>query len=134
MDDILVLRKIYEVQATKWAIERITDEEMEELEENYEFMEFYTMKRDAEKMVTINASFHQLIYRASKSRMLMQMLSSYQLYAKYASRYVDGNTEYLDDLLAEHRAIYEAFLAGDAEAGGRAMAEHMDRSMARHKR
>ena len=134
MDDILVLRKIYEVQATKWAIERITDEEMEELEENYEFMEFYTMKRDAEKMVTINASFHQLIYRASKSRMLMQMLSSYQLYAKYASRYVDGNTEYLDDLLAEHRAIYEAFLAGDAKAGGRAMAEHMDRSMARHKR
>ena len=36
MDDIFILRKIYEVQATMWAIERITDEEMEELEENFD--------------------------------------------------------------------------------------------------
>jgi DNA-binding FadR family transcriptional regulator len=134
MEDIFVLRKIYEVQATKWAIERITEEEMEELEENYEFMEFYTMKKDTEKMLTINASFHQMIYRASHNRMLMQMLSSYQLYAKYAPKYVDDDTAYLDELLTEHRAIYEAFIARDPEAGGIAMAQHMDKSMARHYR
>lgn len=134
MDDILVLRKIYEVQATMWAIDRITDEEMEELEENFEFMEFYTMKKDVEKMLNINASFHQMIYRASHNRMLEQMLSSYQLYVKYATKYAGDDTEYLDELLKEHRAIYQAFIDKDPAAGGDAMAHHMDMSMARHRR
>lgn len=134
MDDIFILRKIYEVQATMWAIERITDEEMEELEENFDFMEFYTMKKDVDKMLNINASFHQMIYRASHNRMLQQMLSSYQIYTKYAPRYTGDDAEYLDELLKEHRAIYQAFLDNDADAGGKAMAHHMDMSIARHKR
>lgn len=133
MEDIFILRKIYEVQATRWAVERITDEEMEELEENFEFMEFYTMKKDVEKMLNINASFHQMIYRASHNRMLEQMLSSYQLYAKYAPKYIDDDIEYLDELLEEHRAIYRAFVNKDPDEGERAMTQHMDRSMARHK-
>jgi DNA-binding FadR family transcriptional regulator len=61
------------------------------------------------------------------------MLSSYQLYAKYSPNYIDDDIEYLDDLLEEHRAIYEAFRNKDPDAGERAMADHMDRSMARHK-
>ena len=36
MIDIFTLRKIYEIQAIRWAIERITDEELEELEENFD--------------------------------------------------------------------------------------------------
>ncbi|MEG0662227.1 MAG: GntR family transcriptional regulator, partial [Anaerovoracaceae bacterium] len=69
-EDILTLRKIYEIQATRWAIERITDEEMEELEENFDFMEFYTMKKDIDKMLNINQIFHQMIYKSSHNRML----------------------------------------------------------------
>ena len=134
MDDIFILRKIYEVQATMWAIERITDEEMEELEENFDFMEFYTMKKDLDKMLNINASFHQMIYRASHNRMLEQMLSSYEIYTKYAPSHAGDEVEYLDELLEEHRAIYQAFLDNDAAAGGKAMAHHMDMSIARHKR
>ena len=38
IDDMYTLRKAYEVQATRWAIERITEDEMDELEENFEFM------------------------------------------------------------------------------------------------
>jgi GntR family transcriptional regulator, rspAB operon transcriptional repressor len=70
MDDMFILRKIYEVQAVRWAIERITDEEMAQLEETFDFMEFYTMKNDVEKMLNINVNFHQTIYKASHNRML----------------------------------------------------------------
>ncbi len=65
LEDILTLRKIYEVQATRWAIARITEEELDQLEENFEFMEFYTMKEDVDKMLNINQNFHQMIYTAS---------------------------------------------------------------------
>ena len=51
-EDMFELRKAYEIQAVKWAIERITDEEMERLEETFEFMEFYTMRNDIDKMLT----------------------------------------------------------------------------------
>ena len=51
IEDMYELRKAYEIQAVRWAIERITDEERSELEETFEFMEFYTMKNDINKML-----------------------------------------------------------------------------------
>jgi len=86
MADMYELRKAYEVQAVKWAIERITDEEMEDLEETFEFMEFYTQKNDIDKMLNINTGFHQLIYTASHNRMLQHVLSSYQIYIKHSRK------------------------------------------------
>ena len=50
-EDLFDLRKAYEIQAVKWAIERATEEEIERLDETFEFMEFYTMRNDIEKML-----------------------------------------------------------------------------------
>lgn len=131
LDDMYTLRKIYEMQAVKWAMERMTDEEADELEETFEFMEFYTMKHDVDKMLNINLNFHQIIYKASHNRMLRNLLSSYQVYTKYAAA-PKHDEHYLDTVLEEHRHIYEAFKARDSEAGEKAMAEHMDNSYKRH--
>ncbi len=131
LEDILTLRKIYEVQATRWAIARITEEELDQLEENFEFMEFYTMKEDVDKMLNINQNFHQMIYTASHNRMLMQMLSSYQVYIQYARKKAPREDNYLSTVLEEHRQIFEAFKRKDPDAGAAAMAIHMDHSAAR---
>lgn len=131
-DDMFVLRKIYEIQATRWAIERITESEMEELEENFEFMEFYTMKNDVSKMLNINQSFHQMIYRASHNRMLTKLLSSYQMYIVHNKNKLSEHDNYLSVVLEEHKAIFNAFKARDPEAGAVAMADHMNRSRVRH--
>ena len=55
--DIMTMRKIYEIQAVRWAVQRITDEEIDELEENFEIIEFYTLKNDIEKCSTSTAVF-----------------------------------------------------------------------------
>lgn len=133
MDDMFILRKIYEVQAVRWAIERITDEEMAQLEETFDFMEFYTMKNDVEKMLNINVNFHQTIYKASHNRMLSHLLSSYQAYIRHGRRSFDEKEEYLQTVLKEHRDIFQAFIHKDVEAGVRAMEIHMDHSKARHR-
>ncbi|MEA4923211.1 MAG: GntR family transcriptional regulator [Eubacteriaceae bacterium] len=133
MDDIFTLRRIYEVQATRWAIERITDEEMEALEENFDFMEFYTMKKDVDKMLNINVNFHQMIYKASHNRLLRHLLSSYQIYVKHAKTAAMKKDDYLESVLEEHRRIFRAFKDGDVEAGAAAMEEHMINSRKRHK-
>lgn len=130
-EDMFELRKIYEIQAVKWAIERITDEEMDALEETFEFMEFYTLRNDIDKMLTINAGFHQIIYGASHNRMLKQQLSSYQTYFKYRSRENIYADNYLTNVLEEHRMIFKAFTEKDVEAGAEAMERHIENSKKR---
>ncbi|MEL7655254.1 MAG: GntR family transcriptional regulator [Bacillota bacterium] len=134
LSDMYELRKSYEVLAVKWAIERITKEEFEKLEEAFEFMEFYTQKKDVEKMLNINMNFHELIYKASHNRMLEHVLSSYQIYIKQSkTTRNDVSDSYLDEVLAEHRAIFEAFKSKDVDAGIAAVSSHLDNAKIRAK-
>ncbi|MDR2296636.1 MAG: GntR family transcriptional regulator [Clostridiales Family XIII bacterium] len=131
MDDIFTLREIYELQAVRWAAERITEEQLAELDEIVEFMEFYTEKRDTKKMTEINTNFHQLIYIASGCRMLRHILSSYQIYIRYSRQTLPYSEADLPAILAEHKRIFDAFRAADAAAGASAMRAHIDGSRAR---
>ncbi|MCL1983266.1 MAG: GntR family transcriptional regulator [Clostridiales bacterium] len=130
--DIFCLRRPYEIQAVKWAVERITDDELDALEETFEFMEFYTQKGDLDKMLNINTSFHQLIYASSHNRMLQATLSSYQQYTAYALKAPSTTHENLPLLLAEHGDIFWALKNRDLAAGVGAMERHMDNAIARY--
>ena len=133
LQDLFEMRKAYEILAVQWAIERITEEEQEKLEEAYEFMEFYTLKGEADKMLNINMQFHNLIYKASHNRILEHTLSTYQLYLKETesnSAYLDGQ---LEEVLLEHKKIFDAFINRDPLAGAVAVAAHLDKAKARSK-
>lgn len=129
--DIFVLRAAGEIQAVRWAVQRITDDELDELDETFEFMEFYTMRNDIPKMININNAFHQIIYHATHNRLMIRQLSDYQAYIRNAvpSNYYASN--YLRNVLSEHREIYEAIKSKDVEAGAQAMQNHMERSTIR---
>ena len=129
--DIFELRKSCEVQAVKWAIERITDDELDSLEEVFGFMEFYTQKNDFEKMININANFHQHIHAAAHNRILRHLLLSYQQYTEHAKKSQVFGDEYLSLVLEEHRRIFDAFKTQNVELGIRAMETHMDKSIER---
>ena len=130
-EDMFELRKINEIQAVKWAIERISEEEMEKLEETFEFMEFYTLRNDIDKMLTINTGFHQVIYEASHNRQLKKLLSSYQTFVKYKNAESVYDDDYLQSVLEEHRAIFKAFVDKDVKAGAQAMERHMNKTKER---
>ena len=125
-EDMFEMRKAYEIQAVEWAIERITDEEMDKLEETFEFMEFYTMRNDIDKMLVINAGFHQVIYEAAHNRMLQKALMSYQTFLKYRGMGSVYEKDYLTTVLEEHRAIFKAFIDKDPKAGAEAMERHIN--------
>lgn len=131
INDMYELRKTYEVQAVKWAIERINEDELDELGEIFEFMEFYTKKHDIDKMLNINSNFHQLIYASSRNKMLKQVLSSFQMYIKYSRDINAYSEDYLETVLEEHRAIYDAFLQKSEAAAVKAMLTHMENSYLR---
>ncbi len=129
--DIYDLRKACEVLAVKWAIARISAPELESLVEAYEFMEFYTQRQDYVKMLNINSSFHELIYKAAHNKLLAQTLSSYQYYIKQTRLATDQTEGYLKQVLAEHKKILDAFILKDMNAGAEAMADHLDNAKMR---
>lgn len=131
VDDILELRTSLEVTAVKWAIERITDEEFAELEEAFEFMEFYTMQNDIDKMISINAAFHHIIHNATHNAGLIKQLTTYQNFLKYCRPSDYTLVGYLDMVFREHKEIYNAFVTRDATSGVIAMMDHMNNSVRR---
>lgn len=133
ISDILMMRGSMEVQAADWAAERITDNELDQLTEIYEYMVFYTHKGDIEKMRSINAAFHQIIYQSSHNRILQRQLNMFQTYLKFAAP--DQYTlESLNEILSEHQAIYNAILTHDPAASALAMQQHLQFGEERNRR
>ncbi|WP_281522449.1 GntR family transcriptional regulator [Mogibacterium timidum] len=131
ISDLFDLRRTFEVKAVEWAIERMDDSEIDTLRENIEFMEFYTLKADVEKVLQFNSAFHNIIYKGTKNRMLYQTLSSYQTYLKHSAPAKTFNDGYLRIILDEHKTIFEAFETKNPAAGKNAMDYHMQQSKLR---
>jgi len=131
IEDMYELRKAYEVICVKFAIDRISDEEMNKLKESYDLMEFFRIKEDPDKFLSMNTRFHQILYNATGNRMLQHVLTSYQVYTKNTKLSNEYIREYFDEVLAEHKAIYEAIVNRDKAAAAEAAGVHMDNSKRR---
>ena len=128
IEDIFEIRYAIEGISAKWAVDRITEEELAALKESYELMEFYTFKNDLIKFAEINTRFHEIIYKATKSRFLEQVLKDFQYYMKKVrikSLQVEGRME---DSLKEHKEVLDAFVARDKDWAERALTLHVKNS------
>nr|WP_280634484.1 GntR family transcriptional regulator [Clostridium aminobutyricum] len=128
MEDIYSVRKALEQLAVEWAIERIDDAEIEKLQEQMELMEFYTKRKDCEKVMDINVAFHEIIYSAARSRFLAQILKSYQDYVQQARRATVSDEENLPVIAAEHKDILQAIMLKDVEEARNRIGIHLDNS------
>lgn len=131
IQDLYDMRKAYEILAVRWAIRRIDGPALERLKEAFEFMEFYTLRGDGGKMLSVNREFHESIYRAAGNRMLAHTLEAQQFYLQLTRA---GSGYLRDDLatvLEEHRRIYDAIAARDEEAGENAIAAHLENARRR---
>lgn len=133
IEDIYAVRKALEVLSVEWAVERITPQQIEELQEQSDLMEFYTGRKDGKKVLEINSDFHGVIYNATGSRFMAQVLRSYKDYIEQTRKVLYYEKEYLEEIFAEHREILEAIKARDAARAKEAMAKHLEGSQRRAK-
>lgn len=131
ISDLFDLRTLFEMQAVEWAIKRMDDEDIDVLREIVEFMEFYTLKDDVEKVLSFNSRFHNTIYAGTKDRMIQRTLSTYQTYIKHSAPSKSFSSDYLKTILDEHKAIFAAFETRNVAAGRKAMEYHMEQSKLR---
>ena len=131
VDDIYAVREALERLAVERAVERITPEELKALEEEWELMEFYAKKKDSQKVLELNSTFHDIIYASTRSRFMAQVLRSYKAYIDKTRKSVFYDDTYLEAILREHREILDAIKDGDREKAVEAVSSHLEHSQDR---
>lgn len=131
IEDIYAIRKALEELTAEWAEARITDAEIAELEEKCAEMQEYVDSCDSANVLAVNKEFHEIIYKATGSRFMSQVLRSYKEYIEQTTKPIFYEPKFLQQIVDEHRAIVAAFREHDRDKAVAAMSAHMTNSMGR---
>lgn len=124
--DIFAVRAAVEGLAARTAAERITDGELAQLHEALELQEFYVPRNDPDHVRSMDSRFHSLLYRASGSTVLEDVLLPLHRKVQKYRRASVSNHERAVASAAEHRRIFEAVAAHDADGAERATRQHIE--------
>lgn len=125
IEDIYTIRMMIEGLAARWAAEKITREELVELKEALDLEEFYTLKEDTDHLLKFDSKFHDIIFKASKSKPLMHTLSTFHHYVQRARNSSLESPGRALKSLEEHRAILKAIIDKDADKAEKLTTEHV---------
>jgi len=128
IQDIYTIRIAIEGIAARWAAENATEAELKDMKHFLELEEFYTEKNDVEQILKLDTKFHEAIYKASKSKPLMLMLSNFHHYIQRARINSLGMTGRAEETLSEHKAIYQAILEKDVRKAEELTIEHVKKA------
>ncbi|MCR4430375.1 MAG: GntR family transcriptional regulator [Tepidanaerobacteraceae bacterium] len=128
VEDIYTIRKMIEGLAARWAAEKITDEQLKEMKDVLDLMEFYTEKGEIDKVSELDTQFHDIIFRACNSRPLESVLTNFHHFIQRARLVSIKSTGRAPVSLEEHRNIYNALASHDPDAAEKAMVSHVDRA------
>lgn len=126
--DIYDIRMLVEGLASKWAAETITTKEIEALKEVIDLEEFYTIKEDVQRTVQFDGKFHDIIFEASKSRPLNQILKQFHEYIRTARNNSLASPGRSQEALEEHKAIFDAICCNDAEKAEILTVDHIKKA------
>ena len=125
--DVLEVRKALEELAVQLACEKITQEELEELEQAGEnFKKVLKKSKDITEVAEADVRFHDVIYMATDNQKLIHLLNKLreQMY-RYRVEYLKREEAH-PQLIAEHAAIIEHISKGEKKAATDIMCKHID--------
>jgi DNA-binding GntR family transcriptional regulator len=124
--DLFTTRTAVEKIAVKWAIEKITPEELQRLEMNLQKTDDVLKSGATESMMDLDAEFHQIIYRAARSKTLYkisQTLSDHTLRFRLACIHVP---ELAQRAKQGHMKIFQAIQVKDSTKAEKMVEDHLD--------
>ena len=130
MQDVLEIREALEELSVQVACDKITDEEIAELQKNMKNFEHSLKSGDLKKMAQADVEFHDVIYRATDNPKLINMLNNMreQMY-RYRVEYLK-NPQNHEQLLQEHEAIYKGIVEKDKSAVTEMIRKHISNQVA----
>lgn len=123
--DVLEIRSSLDGLASSLAAQRITDEELKELNNILKQFENYMEKNNVNGLIKKDVEFHDLIYKASRNERLSHIASNlkdqiHRFRVVYLKDYSSPK-----ELVKEHNDIYNAIKNKDAGLANHLAAEHI---------
>ena len=125
LEDIMSIRERTEGLAAYYATVNMTDEGRKELSHIVDLQDFYYSKGDSEHLRQVDDEFHSLICRLSNRTVLIDTLIPLHRKTRRYRRISMENRQRSAKTMKEHRAMYEAIMAGDAKLGMELTTEHI---------
>lgn len=129
IQDIYVIRSYLEGLCARWACEHITQEQIEELEEIIYLSEFHAKKEHHEQLLELDNRFHEVIYEASHSKMLNNILSDFHHYVQRVRKTTLSAMQRAVKSNTEHTAILEAIRQRNGDEAERIAHEHIKKTI-----
>jgi DNA-binding GntR family transcriptional regulator len=124
--EIYRIRQVLDPLAAREAVPRMSDAALDRLAAILEDTERATIEGNLVELNRLNREFHLSIYREAGMPTLLQMLTDLRdRYAVY-SRLAIALPQYSSRSLADHREIYAACRAGQAELAGELVRRHIE--------
>lgn len=128
-EDMCAIRLRIEGLAVRGFIDNLSEDSLRQLREAVEFQEFYLNKSDPDHIKAMDSRFHELIYQNCGSAILCDTLSPLHKKVQKFRRLSIEQAGRAETSVREHRAIYEAIAAKDADLAERLMNEHIGNAM-----
>lgn len=128
--DVLEVRKALEELSVQLACEKITPEEIGELEKAAEEFKRILKSDDITEVAEADVRFHDVIYMATDNQKLISLLNKLreQMY-RYRVEYLK-NPEVHEKLIREHEEIIEHIKNREKEAASEIVCKHIDNQVA----
>ena len=123
--DIYMIRSLLEGLCAKWATERISHEQLEEMEENVYLSEFHAEKGHTQQIAVLDNRFHEILYEACDSKMLEHLLKDFHQYVYRVRKQTLAQDSRGNASNHEHREIMEAIKANEGERAAELAKLHM---------
>lgn len=126
LKDVLEVRRALDALCVELACDRINAEETDQLREACEEFERVTETEDATSIAKADVEFHDIIVHATGNQRLIQLINnlSEQMY-RYRFEYIKDEERH-DNLIKEHRMIYESIVKRDKKSAAEAAKIHID--------
>lgn len=124
-DCIYEIRERLESMVVREAAANITPELLQEMKQSIDYHEFCISKNDTEKIHECDDNFHEILYRASGSNVLYNTLIPLHRKIKKYRKLTVGDPKRAVQSQKEHKVIYEALLAHDANKAEEAILKHI---------
>ncbi|MEN6412164.1 MAG: GntR family transcriptional regulator [Veillonellales bacterium] len=128
VNEVFEVRTSLDVLAAGLAAERITDEELEQMERLLVQIGEYIEQGDMDKIVEADSQFHDILYQASRNDRLVGIINNLR---EQLTRFRSMSMSYpgrLKNTLEEHGRLVEAIAARDVELAQQLATEHMENS------
>lgn len=126
ISQVFEIRGALEELAAGLAAERITENELEYLEQMVVKIRSYIESKDMDKIIEADVNFHDVLYKASRNERLVEIINNLREQMLRFRSYSMNQPGRLSNTWEEHRLLVEAIAARDADKARSIASMHME--------